>query len=206
MLIEQNGEQVEVFTQEELDKKVNEKIEEYKLDNPTEEDIKKLQEELEKKNSELKKYEDKEYNFSELRKTKEKEEVARKILEEEKKALEAKIDEKINGVKEDIVKEKISERVKNFSNGDEELEKKILYHYNRIKDEATNDKEINKKLVDAFILATKRDDNDVVSGTISSFGSPVITKRQKNEIKPELKPVAEKLGITDEDIKKYGGQ
>lgn len=199
MLIDKEGEQVEVFTQEELSQKLNEKIEEYKSNNPGDEEFKKLQEQLKEKEEDIKKLKDKDTNFSKLRGEKEK-------LEEQKKELEQQIDQKIKGVEDKRIQEKVEEKINSFAQGDEELAKKIKFHYGRIGDVATNDKEINQKLVDAFILATKRDSVDVIDGAISSRGAPVISRKGITKISPELKQVGEKMGITEEDFKKYGKQ
>ena len=90
-----------------------------------------------------------------------------------------------------------------LSGGDEELKKKIQFHFDRINDQTLTVEQMNKKVRDAYLLATERG-MDLSGQVISSAGAGMhIPLTPKKEMSAEVKGLASKLGLTDEDIKKY---
>lgn len=179
-------------------------IEQFKIDNPQNTEIAELQTELAKKNEELKKFEDKDLNFKTLREAKEKAEKERdeltKSIDEKLKDVETRITEKFTG-------DYLDDKIKDLSGGDAELEKKIRFHYDRIKDIATTKEEISKKLADAVAIVSQSTGNRVLNGRIiSSAGVGPIKPKFSGDLKPEVKELAHKLGISDADIQKHGNK
>lgn len=188
MLIEKDGQQIEVFTQEEL----NQKIEEEKSKIPDgRAEIDKLKSDLAKKEEELKKVGDKDYNFSELRKSKEDLEAKLKEVEDKQKEFISSSNNK-----------EILNKISNISNGDKELEKKIRFHFDRIVDVPKNDEELAKKVADAYVLAVGESSNSKILDAISSHGAPINSQNsgKGGELTQDVMNVAKNLGITDKDV------
>ena len=189
-----------VLSAEEIQAKIDAEkqaaIEDYKSKNPDK------SEELTKAQEELAKFKEKDLNFGNLRT--QKEEAERKVQEILKG-----VDEKIGTVKkevlEDVLQDHYNDTIKTLAGGDAELQKKIEFHYKRLTDAATTKEEATKKLTDAFVLATKSDDPGALNASVISSGGvhrPNI--KQTSPVTPELKGVGAKLGLTEEDWKKYG--
>ena len=205
-IIEENGEEIEVFTAEELEQQKQEAIEEYKMENPDKSDeLTALQEEIARKEEELDKMKGKDLNFSNLRK--QKEEAEKKVAD-----ILAGVDDKINKAKsevfEGVMKDHYNETIRALSGEDEEVLKKIEYHYKRLSDSATTKQEITNKLRDAYILATKPEGYDALNSTVISTGGvgKLNIKNQSLNMTPEEKEVASKFGLTDKDLQKYGNK
>src|SRR5438105_3456954 len=95
--VEINGEEKEVFTQEELDAQKNEALEQYKKDNPDKSgELTKLQEDLKKSQEDLAKANDKDTNFKNLREAKD-------ALEKKVEDLTKSFDDKISNVKKEVL-------------------------------------------------------------------------------------------------------
>jgi alanyl-tRNA synthetase len=160
-----DGEEKEVFTQEELEAQKEEAINQYKEENPDKSDeLTKLEEELEKAKQELEGFKDKDMNFANMR---------NKISEKEKEAkdLKVSIDEKINTVKKEILegvmKDHYNDTLEKLVGNDKELKEKVELQYKRLADTASTKVELSKKLNDAFVLAT--------GGTKESFDNSVFS-------------------------------
>jgi len=196
----ERGEEVDVYTTEELEEKKNEAVEEYKQANPSDPDVQKLQDELKQKTEELGKLKDKDHNFSQLRQTKEK-------LETDIEKLNKSIDEKIGIAKKEVlegmVKEHYTETLKSLSGDDKELSDKIEFHYKRLADVGTTKEEINKKLNDAFVLATGGFTRKTTQRPYSSSGVSPLGAEKSQPVTDEEKEFAKKLagagGIKLED-------
>lgn len=186
-----SGAEIEVFTKDEVDAAV----EEYKTSNPDKsEELARLQAILEEKEEDLAALKDKDFNFSRLRKQVD--------------DLQKEIGEKVNAAKKDVLdsvlKEHYNETLSTLAGGDEELEKSIEFQYNRLQDAASTKEEIAKKLRDAWVLATKREEADVLNTTVlSSGGVGRIKTPAQQKFTPEEKQFARKLaaagGIQLED-------
>lgn len=197
-----DGEEKEVFTQDELEAQKNEALEQYKKDNPDKtEELTKLQKELEDAKSDLDGFKDKDMNFANLR---------NKISEKEDriKNLETSIDSKISTAKKEILegvmKDHYNDTLKNLVGEDKELLDKVEFQYKRLTDTASTKEEISKKLSDAFTLATGGNKSSFNSGAFSSggvSGKPGTTKKPK--LSAEERELADKLakagGIKLED-------
>jgi alanyl-tRNA synthetase len=174
-----DGEEKEVFTQEELEAQKEEAINQYKEENPDKSDeLTKLEEELEKAKQELEGFKDKDMNFANMR---------NKISEKEKEAkdLKVSIDEKINTVKKEILegvmKDHYNDTLEKLVGNDKELKEKVELQYKRLADTASTKVELSKKLNDAFVLATGETkesfDNSVFSS--GSAGAKIQSKSEE---------------------------
>ena len=168
---------------------------------PDEKTAEELLAELTAKEEELSKLKEKDLNFSNLRKQKE-------DAEEQNKALQATINEKVDAVKKEIlestVKNYYTDQLVELAGDDEELKKKIEFQYERIKDTASSKEEVSKKLRDAWTLATVDDVSAVSSNVFSSSGVSGVKPKAKAAFSSDEKAILSKLaqagGITlDED-------
>lgn len=211
MIIKQDdGTEVEVFTAEELEVQKEaakqQAIDDFRAENPDKsEELTELQQQLEEKTAELEKFKTKDLNFGNLRK--QKEDVEKKIGEIEKQ-----VDEKINIVKkevlEGVMREHYNDTLKALAGDDDEVRKKIEFHYKRLGDAAGTKLEVANKLRDAYILATRVEEVDALTtSVISSGGVGRINPGTKQQsFSPDEKDLAKKFGLNEEDIKKYGSQ
>lgn len=215
----EKGEEIEMFTAEELQSKSDEAaeaakakvIEEYKAENLDKVDeIEKLQSDLEAARNdaeaateELKKATGKEYNFSKLREAKE---AAEKRADEANKKLE----NEVTGIKKLITDDAYNTTIEMLAGKDEDLKKKIEFHYKRLSDPADTKQAIEKKLRDAYILAAGGPPSGVGMEAFVSGAAPITNILKSNAsttIKPEVKEFGKaKFGLTDEDFVKYGGK
>lgn len=199
-IIDDNGDEIEVFTAEELETQKTVAVEEAKNAALTE--VEQAKADLAKAQEDLKKFEDKDLNFANLRTQKEAAE--RKVAD-----LSREIDEKIGAVKKEILDgvtlDHKNETIKNLAGDDKELKEKIEFHYNRISDPATTKEEVTKKLADAYLLATKKEEDDALNTAVIASGgaSRVNFPSGGNKFTPEEKELARKMaqagGITLED-------
>lgn len=183
-ITDSEGEDIEVFTAEELEQSKSEGMESLQKEL---EEVKTKREELQKQlDGEL----DKDKNFSNLRKQKQE-------AEERAINLESQIDEKVNSAKNEIleaaVKNHYNEQLNELVGEDEELKKKIEYQYNRIKDTASTKEEVSKKLRDSWTLATVNERSEVPSSAFSSGGASRIRSKTQNTFTTEEKALARKL-------------
>jgi len=158
-------------------------------------------EELQKELTGLK---NKEYNFKKLR----------DMTEDEKKELTTREVELIQRT------EKLEEEQKSFSTrvvdghkldafavlagDDAELLKKIQYHYERISDDATTRDEVNKKAKDAWLLANGGANagiDPIARAAAYQSGHGVVKTGER--LTGDQRDLASKLGISDDDLKKY---
>jgi hypothetical protein len=195
----EDGTTTDVFTAEELEAQKQEAIEAYKLENPDKGDeLTALQDELEK----LKK---KDLNFEGLRKQKTD---ADKKVEDILKGVDEKISTVKKEVMEGVMKDYYNETLKVLADDDEDIKKKIEFHYKRLGDVAATKEEMGSKLRDAYLLATKPTETDAFNTTVLSSGGVgrINIKNQEKKFSPEEKSLGGKFGLSDEDFKKFGGQ
>ncbi len=203
ILHDDQGNEVEAMTPDEVDaeisKKVDEKVQDYIKEHPEQKDIIETKKQLDEARAKLEKFENKDYNFEQLRGGKE-------AAESKVKELEEKITNEIAGVKKVIFDDTYNKTLTTLSNGDDELKKKIEFHYNRLKDASDSREMIEKKLRDSYVLATGSSIPNELNKIISSSGAPLpINNNQgKASISKDVSNVAHKLGLTDDDLKKYG--
>lgn len=194
-----DGQDVEVFTAEEIETKKTEAIEEFKKANPTNaEDVTKLQDELKVTKEKLEKLSGKDMNFEKLREIKE--------------DLEKQLDEKIKGaVSQSQGDSAIAASIEAIAGGDKKQADLIKFHFDTTLKgvEAKTTEEYQKKLEQAVTLAGGN------KARIPSFGSaaggfvprPVAQGGNASDLKPEVLDMAEKrFGISKEDAKKFDKQ
>lgn len=191
-ITKEDGTTVDVYTAEELEAQKQEAIEQYKAENPDKsEEFTKLQKDLEDAKTALDKFKDKDLNFGKLREQKEQ---AEKKVSELKADFEAKLETTKKEIFEGVQKDYYNDTLKTLSGGDEEVKKKIEYHYKRLGDTAATKEEIGNKLRDAYLLATKQDAPDALNTTVlSSGGSGKLNIKSDKKFTPEEKALAQKL-------------
>jgi alanyl-tRNA synthetase len=204
LITNDNGEQVEVFTSDELNAKIDE-IREETLESANqskEEEINDLVKQIEDKEKEIANIKlnenDKSKNLSNQRevienKEKEKTELMKQLEETKSVANQA-----FNLIKEKTLDDKIK-----LIAQDEETAKKVKHYYSQFTGEPKDEKEVNERINNAFILASGGASNPISAGVISSAGgynpNPVGSTEKLNAEQVDL---AHKLGLSDEDLKK----
>lgn len=173
------GDEVEVFTQEEIETAKQQAIDEFKTNNPDKtEELTKLQDNLKIKEEELEKLKNKDLNFTNLRTAKEK-------AEQEIEKLKTSIDDRIGAVKKEIfdgvMKDHYNDTLKKLVGDDKDLLAKVELQYKRLADTASTKEEISKKLSDAFTLATGISKQDLGSDFYSSGGIGKIKVDRKDK-------------------------
>jgi TolA-binding protein len=191
-----SGNEVEAFTQEEVNKLVAE--------NPAlKETQTKLTEAEAKLDEAAKKIEefsgsDKGQNMAALRQAKEAAEAA---VEGLKKGLVSGIDD----LKKRLDENELDKALITVAQGDDELAQKVKAEYLRIMKPEDNDEEKRKKMGDAYRLASGYSPSPSVLGRVlGSGGAPNVGASGSGAAKPELVEFGRKFGLTEEDFKKYG--
>lgn len=183
IVIQEDGSEVEMFTSEEIQSQKDAAIEEFKAMNPDKTaEIEDLQIQLTEANEKALKAGEKDFNFSALRAQKE--------------ALEKSIDEKVGVAKKEIFEgvmtDHYADTLKSLSSEDEELKKKIEFHYKRLADTAATKEQITKKLSDAYYLATAPEDRGVSPAAFSSGGASMVKPSKPGNFTEEEKATARK--------------
>jgi oligoendopeptidase F len=193
-----DGNEIEVFTQSELETQKVEVIEQFKKDNPDKaEELKIAQEELEKLKG-------KDMNFANLRAQKE---AADKKVEDILKGVDEKVEKVKREVLEGVMKDHYNDTLKNLSGGDKEIEAKIELQYKRIADTAGTKEEIVKKLKDAALLAGTNSGSSFDNSVFSSGGVSRIKVENKSPLNDDEKDLLVKLAnagsiqLKPEDLK-----
>ena len=187
------GEDMEVFTGEELQSQREAAIEEFKIENPDKSgELETLQSELEAKEEELAKLKNKDFNFANLRKQKD---TAESKIEGLKKEIDDKIGLAKKEVMEGMLKGHYNEGLKILAEDNEELKKKIEFNYNRIQDIPTTESEITKKLRDAWLLSVEPENLDKLNTTVLSSGGvgKLNIKSSEEKLTPEEKELGKRL-------------
>jgi hypothetical protein len=187
MQIEIDGETKEVFTPEEVEAQKQEAIK--AATEP-------LQTELAKAKEDLSKAGDKDHNFSQLR---------TRVEQAEQKVSTAKA-EALQEFEQTQTARTSDSLIKKLADGDEELEKKIRFHYSRLGDTPKTEDEIAKKVRDAWALSRNEVGPDAVGDAFSSGGSSPVMPPRANPAKPALSQnqasfLRTYAGMSDEEIK-----
>lgn len=198
------GEEIDVYSQEELDAALAEKTaaETERLEAEKQEALETLQAELAVKEEALQKLQDKDFNFTKLRNQ------SGKVTDETAKALQdqiAALNEKVelvaaqpkNDVKADFIKLHVGENK-------EEVDK-FEYYYKKLGADATNKEDVLKASQEA--LALTRGGNvqpDMASGILSVGASGNYRNSAPTVVSDEAKAIGRELGVTEDDRKKYG--
>lgn len=204
-------EDVEAGATEAANKAADDAITKYKEENPDKtEELDKAQTDLKEREEELSKLKDttKPENFEKLRKAKEGAEIK---IEDLQKEMEDKLKESAETTKKEVLegvyKDHYADELTSLAGEDDELKKRIEFEYNRLNDPAASKQEISKKIRDAWVLATKEDEEHSVLNTsvLSSGGvGKIQTQQSENKFSQEEKSMGAKFGLKDEDFDKYG--
>ena len=199
MKVEIDGVETEVFTEAEIAAQKEAAIEEYKVANPDKSaEIEKLQADLKTATEAVSGLKDKDFNFGKLRET-----VA---------TLETQLTTKVEAAKKEILDgvmlDHFNDTVKVLAGDDVELKKKIEFQYKRLGDATGTKEEVTKKLTDAWVLATKKEDDGAFNTTVlSSGGVGRLNVGSDKKFTPEEKAFAQKLAqsggikLEDKDFK-----
>lgn len=186
-LFDADGNVVEALTKDEAETLAQQKADEL---------LKQKQEEFKQKEEELEKLKTKDYNWQKLRAmTKEEKE---KMKESERAILEKQeeLDTKFNELESSRKKEVIDTMLEAYAGDDEELRKKILINYDRIKDPDADKESIKRKMKDAFILSNEgRTINPVNRAFVSSGSYYKESKRDDFAETDRGKELAKTLGL-----------
>lgn len=182
-ITQEDGSEIEVFTQEEL----NEQLKSYV---PVDE--------VETLKEKLKGFEDKDYNFKQLReKEKEANKTAEQIAAEKEAELaefRKKHEEDINGLRNEIKSKEINEEISKLTTDIEEA-KKIKFYFEKLSAGDTDDK-AKEHLIEAYQLVTKSADipNFLSASGAGSKPAPVDSEQKK--------AIAERFSITKQFTQK----
>jgi hypothetical protein len=147
--------------------------------------------------SKLSKMENKDYNFKKLRDMTEEEVKKLSAQEMEYKTRLESIEEKERGFVEKTINSYKDNAFNQYAGEDEELKKKIQFHYDRIKDDATTQEEINTKTEEAYLLATKHTRPNPIHQAVNLTGSaPMRPKSKSYADTDDGRGLAEELGMT----------
>lgn len=200
-LFDANGKEVEAFTSEELEAKNKEALEEYKKANPDKTgELTQAQKDLETANNKIKELETAGGSDEQKKRLKQEKEDAEKKLGE----VTDKLTKDMAALKDSIFGSQKTKILDKLSNGDVELRKKIELEYDGFKGEASNEVEIQTRLVKAATIVTGNKpapnfmdgmSNAGPKGTHDGAGKPVETEEAKAQRKA--------LGISDQDAEKF---
>lgn len=178
------------------------------------EEAEKVRSELEEAKKRIIGFEDKDLNFKNLR-TKKLTELAederakltareieimqrQEVVEEQTKKLSESQEQFLKQTKEEYRDDAISTLV----GDDDETKKRVLYHYDRIRDEATSKEEIRKKVRDAVRLASDDAPGNPLFRGGPSFGSEAPRSKKKSYADTDDgKSLGKLLGLTLEEKK-----
>ncbi len=175
-----------------------------------------FQEELSKTKEQLSKLENKDFNFKKLRDmTKEEREGINAKEMELLKRQEAIEEQQANFTKQQKeTREKElgsykEEYLDKFAGGDEEMKKKVLFHFNRLADEAITRSDIEKKMGDAWVLATGGRHvgvNPILNAMAKDGYVQTGTQNKGDKLTDDQRDLLNKLkpSISDEKLKKLG--
>ncbi len=205
-LFDEQGNEVEAFTQEELEAKQQEAVDKYASENPSKNDeLETAKSELEEANKKLKEYGEANGGDDDQKKRlKEKAKTAEEKLDD----VTTKFTQELKDLKEGILsghKTKILERL---SGGDKEIEEKIKFEAEKYSGDPANEIELEQRLTNAATIVNLATPIPNFTDNLSGAGNR--GDKQAHEInKPEndnSKAMRNVLGITDEDVQKYGSQ
>ncbi len=200
----ESGEDVEVFTPEEIAQQNEEKDRALAELQKAKEDLEIDKQALEAK---MQNYEGKDYNFSNLRKQKEEKEKEAEELKKRIAEVESGMASKLSEIEQGRINDIKNNSIGVFAGDDEKLKEKIDFYYKKFAGEAKTPQEINERVNEAYLLATGGNHNAMRGSIISSAGGSVSYfegKKQEKLQSPEAIEVAAKMGISQETLKKSG--
>lgn len=211
-LFDKDGNEVEAFTQEELDEKLKEEVDKAKGENADkiEELGKKVAnfETLEKENEELKgKLEEGEGEGGkgESGQAKRLKEDKEKIAQDFKEYKE-KTQEELDSLKGAVFGGAKQKAISKFAEGDDELAKKIDFEYSQFKNEGDSPEDIESKIEKAARIVNAEQSIPFFNGNIASGSDRGDLQKHKvgGQESEASKEIRKELGVTDKDVEKYG--
>lgn len=197
----EQGEDIEVFTQEEVETLAAEKAQEEieRIAQEKQDELDRVLQEKEEAEQALQKLRDKDMNFEQLKKSKKAE------VSEELRTQISSLEEKINQLAEQPKNDTKAEFIRTHIGADKEKEKLFDYYYEKLGTGANSKEDIIKAANEALTLATGGEYKPDVSSSMYSV-SPSDNYRNvtTKEVSDQSKQIGNLLGITDEDRKKYG--
>jgi hypothetical protein len=196
---DEEGNEVDVIEKEEVDKLLKEKED---LIKAKEEEKTKLSDEYEKNRVELDKLKSKDYNWRRLEEMNEEEKKQLTAREKELLTRQETIEKQAKEIDQRIIRDYQGEALDVLAGEDKDLREKILFHYDRIKDEAKSREDINRKMKDAYKLTIEKSfaSNPILEATFSGR-SVGYKKEERGKLTPELKELGKRMGLSDEDLK-----
>lgn len=196
--IDNEGNEVEAFSQEELDAKLAET--KTALESEYKPKLESLQSDLDSTKIALSKLENKDFNFRKLE----------ELNDEERKKLSAQEielmqrQESIEKQQQELAKQREDDQKKQkedretrlfrkYIGNNKELGEKVKFHYDRLADKAETEEEIERKLQDAIRLATPELKADPLTSAINSGGSYPVDAQK--ELSSSQKDLAKKLNL-----------
>jgi len=167
----------------------------------TPEEIAEKEKELETTKTELEKLKNKDFNFKKLRDMNEEEKAKLTGVELQLKQKQEELEENQKTFSQQIVDGNKNEALAVLVGDDEELRKKVLSNYDRIKGDAVTKEEINSRMREAYNMlgqfASKP--NPLLQAVNFSGGAGVV--KTPSKLNDDQKSLGKKLGLTDEDLK-----
>lgn len=199
-LYDENGNEVVAFTQEEFEAKKKEAVEEYAQNNPDKSgDLKTAQDELLLAQAKLKELEDMGGNEGQKRRLKqEKEDASAKLIEVEKR-----LAGEMKALKDSVFGGRKIKILDALSKGDVELRKKIELEADGFKGEATNEIELEQRLMKAATIVIGNKPQPNFMDGMSDGGKRGVDIKMQGQESDNAKEMRKVFGITDEQAKKY---
>jgi len=172
-------------------------------DNDEEDDDSKKDEEIEKVEMSKEEYDEyqklktKDFNFNQLRK-------GTKTEKEEIKRAKEDLNKEWQEFRGNLEKERKEDALSLLVGGNEELKKKALYNYERIRDDAKTKDEIYKKMRDAVNMLGGDDTPNPMAMNNSYSGYRSFNEKRSEKLKPEQEDLAKELGFNFIKDKNYG--
>jgi len=193
----EDGEEVEGLSKEEFEAEAQKQKEEFET----------KETEL---NETIKKFEAKDLNFKALRgKSKEERETFLEKLDEKDKKFFLANEEnsaRIDEINSNRTQENQDIAVASLCGDDEELVKKVLANLELLNVEPKTKKEMVDKVTKAYNMSVDVKDRNPVLGVSRSTNEGDIVSKNKKPMSAEVKEIGKKMGISEEDIKKYGNK
>ena len=213
-LKDSEGKEVEVPTQEEINalvdkgkKEVEDKYKDYdELKKGLGEKDKKLsdlQSDLETAQEALDKSGKGTQDWAEARKTIKGLEGKIDALTKERETDQKKFTEDIRNVRTSLFSGQVSSWMDTLAGDNKELREKIDFHYKRVGGEgATDEKQAQELMKDAYLLSTGKQAPNMFNVARATGGDAPKTNEPTSQ---EVSDMGKKFGLSDDDIKKYGG-
>lgn len=150
----------------------------------------------------LAKLENKDMNFKKLRDMTDAEREKLTMTELELKKRQESLEEEQTSFKQQVMKSHMDDALAVLAGEDEEVRKKIMHNYERIKDDATTKDEIFRKMKDAYKLTNDRSASinplNVAMGVVGNAPP----KAKEGAWSDDLKELGSKFGLKEDDMKK----